>query len=373
MDTDIIASNGIAEIGTFVFFLALGFILGKAASFVSKHFAGILKGKGQEYLSIGLDAFSKSSTLLFTSIGLYTGLIFLNLGRIEPIIFKLAEVFITVSVALTLFHLVEVPARFFLKLALKTQSKMDDMLVSVISKTLKLIIVVLTVVQIAQIMSGEELSTILAGLGIGGLAVALAAQDTIKNFFGSLLILADKPFELGERINYDGHDGTIEEVGLRSTRIRRLDGHQVTVPNGELAHKPIHNIGRRPFIRRALNITITYDTPPEKVKQARTIMMDILTETNPVTPEGQELKSGHNEEFPPRVYFNDFQSTALNIFAMYWYFPPDYWDYMDYSQWVNDQILERFNAAGIDFAFPTQTVHVAGDPKRPLNIGVANQ
>ncbi len=244
-------------------------------------------------------------------------------------------------------------------MAEKTVSKLDDMMVAVVAKTLRLTVIVLAVVQIAQILSGEEVTSIIAGLGIGGLAVALAAQDSIKNFFGSLVILSDKPFELGERIVFDSHDGTVEEVGIRSTKLRRLDGHQVTIPNAELAAKSIHNIGRRPYIRRLLNITVTYDTPPAKVEEGKKILEDILKD-----------HEGMNPEFPPRVYFSDFNSASLGYLVLYWYHPPVYWDYLAFSEKVNLDILRRFNQAGIDFAFPTQTLHIAGDHKRPLNVGV---
>jgi len=254
--------------------------------------------------------------------------------------------------------MVEIVTTILLLRAEKTASKMDDMLAPILSKSLRATVIVLALVQIAQILSGKEITSILAGLGIGGLAVALAAQDTLKNLFGSMVLLADKPFEIGDRINVDGHDGPVEAVGLRSTRIRTLDGHLVTIPNGELANKPIWNIAKRPYIRRLFNITITYDTPPEKVEEAKTILEGIL-----------ENHEGLNPDFPPRVYFKDFNDASLGFLCLYWYHPPAYWDYLKYSEQVNLQILDRFNKAGIDFAFPTQTLHLAGDSKRdPIKI-----
>ena len=224
---------------------------------------------------------------------------------------------------------------------------MDDMMAPMVRKSLRVVIVILALVQVAQILSDKPITSILAGLGVGGLAVALAAQETIKNFFGSLVIFADKPFELGERIVVGGHDGTIEEVGFRSTRIRTLDGHLVTVPNGEMANQMIQNIGKRPFIKRVMNVSITYDTPPEKVQQAIDILKELLN-----NHEGME------EDYPPRVYFNDFKDCSLNILAIYWYHPPAYWDFLAHAEQVNMELLKRYNEAGIEFAFPTQTVYV---------------
>ncbi len=105
-------------------------------------------------------------------------------------------------------------------------------------------------------------------LGIGSLAIALAAQDTLKHFIGSFVIAGDKPFEIGDRVVVDGHDGPVESIGLRSTCIRTLEGHLVTIPNGELANRTIQNIGKRPYIRRLANVTVPTTQPPKKSRKA---------------------------------------------------------------------------------------------------------
>jgi MscS family membrane protein len=222
------------------------------------------------------------------------------------------------------------------------------MFVPVIRKTLRVIIVILILFQILQMLSDKPITSIIAGLGIGGIAIALASQDTIKHFIGSFVIAGDHPFEIGERIIVDGHDGPVESIGLRSTRIRTLNGHLVSIPNGELANRTVLNIAKRPYIKREINIGITYDTKPEKIKEALKIVKGILNN-----------HEGMHEDFPPRVYFNDLRSDSLNIFALYWYHPPEYWKYMEFSEKVNLQIIEQFNKAGIEFAFPTQTVHIS--------------
>ena len=178
------------------------------------------------------------------------------------------------------------------------------------------------------------------------------AQDTIKNFFAApWLVFTDRPFAIGDRVVVDGHDGVVQEVGFRSTRIRTLEGNLVTLPNGELANKTILNIGQRPHIHRLMNVTIPYDTPPKKVRRAVEILRDVLA-----NHEGME------KDFPPRVFFNDFNSASLNLLVIYWYHLPDYWAYMAFSEKVNMEILRRFNDEGIEFAFPTQTLYLAGDP-----------
>ena len=126
-----------------------------------------------------------------------------------------------------------------------------------------------------------------------------------------------------------------------------------------MASASIENIGRRPSIRRLANITITYDTPPEKVERAGEIIKEIL-----------DNHEGMHSDFPPRVYFSEFNADSLNILVIYWYHPPDYWAYMSFSERFNKEVFRRFNEEGIEFAFPTQTVYLAGDDKRPITIGV---
>lgn len=267
-------------------------------------------------------------------------------------------VLIIIALTYVIYQSVELLDFWMRRLTAKTATTLDDMMVPIVRKTLRTVTVILGSVQIANQLSDKPITSILAGLGVGGLAVALAAQDTIKNFFGSLVIFADHPFQLGDRVVVDGQDGTVEEVGMRSTRIRTLDGHLVTVPNGELANKMIRNISKRPYIKRVANLTITYDTPPEKVERAMEIIKEELNRKNEC----------FHPDMPPRVYFNDFNAASLNILVIYWFAPPDYWAFMDFDQAFNLAILRRFNEEGIEFAFPTQTLYLAGDPNRPLNL-----
>ncbi len=263
--------------------------------------------------------------------------------------------FIVVAIAYALWEAMEIIDVWIKGRSERTATKMDDMLAPLVRKSLRVTIVVFTFLQLGTILSDKPLTSILAGLGVGGLAVALAAQDTIKHFFGSLLILGDKPFELGDRVQVDGVDGPVEEVGFRSTRIRTLEGNLVSIPNGDLANKIITNVGRRKSIRRIMNLGVTYDTPPEKLEVALSIVKEAL-----------EDHEGLDPEMPPRVFFNDFNDSSLNIFAIYWYHPPDWWAYCEMSQKLNFQILRRFNEEGIEFAFPSRSLYLAGDKNRPI-------
>lgn len=314
--------------------------------------------KEKEIVQTALRALGRPLPFIFVTLGLYLGLQHFEFSEgADAVRMDVFSVLVTIAIAYFLYSLVTVIDFAVVHLTSRTSTKMDDMLSPMIRKSLRAVVIILALLRIGQILSDKPLTTIITGLGVGGLAVALAAQETIKNFFGSMVIFADKPFELGERIKVGGHDGVVEEVGFRSTRIRTLDGHLVTAPNGELANQMIQNIGKRPHIRRIMNVTITYDTPPDKVQEALDILRDILQD-----------HEGMDEEFPPRVFFNEYNSSSLNILAIYWYHPPEYWKYLEHAEQVNMELLQRYNDAGIEFAFPTQTLYVNGlegelDPK----------
>ena len=307
-----------------------------------------------------LTALSRSVTFLFLTISLLIGreILLIPENLVESLDIA-ARILISVTMGVILYNMVEVPAKWFELLVEKSESGVSKMFIPVFRKTLGIVVVLLVILQIVQIVLNKTATSIIAGLGIGGLAVALAAQDTIKHFIGSFVIASDKPFEIGDRVVIDGFDGPVESIGLRSTRIRTLEGHLVSIPNGELANRTIQNIGKRPYIRRLSNITITYDTPPDKIKRAIDILYEIL-----------DNHEGMDPEFPPKVYFNDLNADSLNLMMIYWYHPAQYWEYMDFTQKVNMQIMQRFNDEGIDFAFPTQTLYLAGDANRPLNVGM---
>jgi len=268
------------------------------------------------------------------------------------------------------FNLVSVVEVVLTRITAKTTSTLDEQLVPLIRKALRVFLVVIGAMFIVDNVFNQDIGAWLAGLGIAGLAVSLAAQDSLKNLFGSLTILLDQPFQLGERIVFGGYDGVIEEIGFRSTKVRTLTGHIVTIPNSNIVNDPVENIGRRPSIRRLMNVTITYDTSREKIEQAVQILRDILEEDGIREPIHQTI---NGSEAPPRVYFNDFNAESLNIFLMYWYAPPAYWDYMDHAQRLNLRIFEEFEKAGLEFAFPTQTLYLAGDPKRELAVKMLGQ
>ena len=337
-----------------VFFavVLLSLLAGRLARMFMAKSAEKTKSTGKELTGVILRAMARPAILIAVAAGWRLGAS--ALGALGPglggLLGTVSRVLTAAAIGYSLYAMVDVIDFHLMRFASRTASKVDDMLVPLVGRSVRITVLVLVVLDVVQTLSTKPITSILAGLGVGGLAIALAGQDTIKNFFGSLVIVADKPFEIGDRVIIDGHDGPVESVGFRSTKVRTLDGHVVTVPNSEIVNKTIRNIGKRPYIKRVMNITVTYDTSPAKVERAVEIIEDILRD-----------HEGMNAEFPPRVFFSDFNDWSLNILVLYWYHPPDYWKYMDFSQRVNMAILERFNAEGIEFAFPTQTIWMGKD------------
>lgn len=269
----------------------------------------------------------------------------------------LGSILYSLALAVFLFDYVDVFEYYMHRYALKTDTKLDDKLVPLFKKSLRIVVVVVAGLQLYQTVSGNSIASVIAGLGIGAMAVALAATDTLKNLIGFVMILLDKPYAIGERIIFDGHDGVVEQIGMRSTRLRRLDGHVACIPNSKAVDSVLHNVGKRPFIKRVMDITITYDTPVAKIEEAVQIVKDIL-----------DNHEGMHPDRLPRVYFSELNADSLSISATYWYHPAEYYDYMAFSERVNFELMGRFEAAGIEFAFPTQTLYLAGDPNRKLRI-----
>ncbi len=238
-----------------------------------------------------------------------------------------------------------------------SESKIDQLLAGIVGKTLRIVVVLIGSIMVIQNVTGIQMGPLIASLGLGGLAIALAAKDSVANFLGTLTIIFDKPFQIGDQVVIDKYEGIVESVGFRSTRIRTADGHLLSMPNSKIIDSPLQNVGRRPNIRWSTNIEISYETPPDKVRRAVEILGEILRD-----------HEGMTQDFPPRVYFNAFKDWSLNITIMAWYHPPNWWDYQAWLQKTCLEILERFDSEGIRFALPSQTMQLPNDDKRQFEL-----
>jgi MscS family membrane protein len=272
-----------------------------------------------------------------------------------------------IAIAWFLYNVIELLDFALRRIAMKSHTKLDDAVVILLRRALRIFLLIMMTLFVAENIFNANVTAWLAGLGIAGLAVSLAAQDSIKNLFGSVTILMEHPFGVGDRIIFENIDGFVEDIGFRSTKIRNFNGHLLTVPNMKFTDGVIENISARPWARRTMNITITYDTPPEKVDQAVKIVKDILAEPDIVG----DLQV---PDRPPRVFFSEFNADSLNIAVTYFYLlnveGRDWWTFQAHAERINQKVLRAFADAGIEFAFPTRTVFLAGDPARELSVRV---
>jgi small-conductance mechanosensitive channel len=188
----------------------------------------------------------------------------------------------------------------------------------------------------------------------GALAIGIGfgSQALVNNFIGGLIMLAERPVRLGERIIFGNFDGVVEDVGFRCTKLRTATDHLITIPNSTLVNDSIENAARRRTIRRLWNITIPADTPRDRVAAAVQAIRDVLAEKD--IRERIHPIVGF-EELPPRVYFSEFKSDGFNIQVLYWYAPPDNWAYMDHAERVNLRIMEEFERLGVEFVTPPKS------------------
>ena len=272
-------------------------------------------------------------------------------GAVQSLVRALVVILVGIASLYFLLRLIDTLVAYFKPKVARTESKMDDNLLHVARVTLRaftVIVIVLVVLQNLDI----DITGLVAGLGIAGLAVALAAQETLSNIFGAVTIFIDRPFRVGDAVSVEGFTGSIEDIGLRSTRLRTYDGTLVTLPNSVVASANIDNFAARPTRRTNFTIGVTYDTSYEKLQKAVEILREVM--------------ANHPGTAQSRAYFNSYGDYSLNILANHWCQYLDYEEYLKCIEEINFEIKQRFEAEGIEFAFPSQTLYVV--PERPLEI-----
>lgn len=286
-------------------------------------------------------------------------IVFVRVLQLPPITAKYIQLVLNAAVplfaTLVFYHLVDVLMLYFEKLAGRTETTLDDQLVPLLRKTLKAFVVIVGVLFVLQNLN-FNITALLAGVSIGGLAFALAAQDTIKNFFGSLMIFVDRPFQIGDWISSGSDiDGTVEEVGFRSTRIRTFRNSVTSVPNGKLADQTVDNHGMRRYRRFYTQIAITYDTPADLIELFVDGLKKIV-ESHPKT----------RKDFY-EIHLNDLADYSINIMFYIFFAVPTWSEELKYRHEILLSIIRLAEKLNIRFAFPTQTLHMETFPeKQPM-------
>lgn len=230
----------------------------------------------------------------------------------------------------------------------KQSNGQANKMMPIIKRTI-LVIVWLIGIVMALSNVGVNISALLGTLGIGGIVFALAAQDTVKNVFGAFTILTDKPFSIGDTIRVDSYEGTVVDVGVRSTKIMNYDKRIITFPNYKITDTSIVNISSEPMRRVVLNLGLTYDTTSEKMKEALELLKSIPKRVENVSSNPSDIVA----------VFTEYSDSALVI--MYIYFIEKQGDILGVTSNMNMEILAAFNKAGLNLAFPTRTVYIQKD------------
>jgi MscS family membrane protein len=258
------------------------------------------------------------------------------------------KLLVSISAVWSAFRLVDIVYVLLMRKALKTSNRFDDLLVPMISKSLKVFVVVMGVIFSADNLN-IDVTSLLAGLGLGGLAFALAAKDLLGNFFGSLTVLLDRPFQIGDWVVIGDVEGSVEEVGFRSTRIRTFYNSLITLPNAILTNTKIDNMGARRYRRMKSMLGLTYDTPHEKI-DAFCEGIRALIRLHPY------MRKDYYQ-----VYFNQYNAASLDILVYVFWETPDWnMELRERHRFLLD-ILRLAKQIGVEFAYPTQTLHIKQD------------
>ncbi|MBC8500634.1 MAG: mechanosensitive ion channel family protein [Nanoarchaeota archaeon] len=320
-------------------------IVGRAVFYISKRVlrkkAEISKTKIDDIL---VEAMEKPLVFLIFIIGFIIALKTLNLSpSISKIFSNIVQIILTINIFWFVIYFVDaLLIHYITPLASKTKSELDDALLPVVRRLVKVTLIVIAVIIIIDNF-GYDVTSLIAGLGIGGLAFALAAKDMLANLFGGMSILTDKPFKLGDRIKIEDYDGWVREIGLRTTKMETLDGFQLIVPNAKIADTILQNVSREKSRKVKATIGVEYDTPMRKMEEAKKILEDVVLKN----------KDTENRSI---VSFKEFGDSSLNFLVIYWIKNLD--NILNAKHNINMEIKKRFEKAKIEMAFPTRTVYL---------------
>ena len=335
--------NSILNWGIAVGILILSFVVVKMLYWIFSNVIRRLTSKTKTNLDdVLIDKLEKPLTYLVLILGYWISIHYLVFKEeVEIVLENVAYFLLVIDVTAILSRIVDaLISEVIMPITEKSDSSFDNQLIPVIQKGVRSIIWILGII-IGLDNIGFDITAMIAGLGIGGLALALAAQDSVKNIFAGIMIFLDKPFRIKDRIKVDGFDGIVEEVGLRSTRLRTLEGRIVTIPNSRFTDNSVTNVTSQPTLKVKLNLGLTYDTDENQMQKAIDILEDIVKDQEAIT---DDYAAG----------FNGFGDFSLNILFIYYVKPDSHW--LDTQTLVNKEILRRFNKEGLEFAFPTQTI-----------------
>lgn len=273
-------------------------------------------------------------------------------GTVLVLLASAARIFVVLAATLAAFRLIDAVGDILMVRARRTANTFDDMILPLVRKTLKVLALAMGVVNLAPLL-GVEIGPLIGAIGIGSLGFAFAAQNTIENIFGSVTVVLDKPFVVGDWVVIEGTEGTVELVGLRSTRVRTFYNSLVTIPNSMLTKVCVDNYGARRYRRFKTTLTVRYATSPEQI-EAFCEGIRALVRSHPRTRKDYQ-----------QVVLNDFGASSLNILLYIFFEVPDWTAELEARHAFMLDVIRLAKALGVDFAFPTQTTLIDRDGGQP--------
>lgn len=267
-------------------------------------------------------------------------------SEVTNILLIVLVVVTAVTAVLAFFRVIDLFGGYFLRRAKRSNRRFDDLLIPLAASTVKIVALLATILATIAALSGELPSTLIGGLGIGGIAIALASQETLSNFIGSLTLLFDRPFEVGDWIIVDAIEGEVESLGFRSTRIRTGPNSQITLPNSKLVATSVDNLGRRKYRRYLSKLGLEYGTPPERIEAFCEGIRELVR------------RHPHTRKDFYAAYFNDFGPSSLDVIVVVFFEAPDWVTELRERHRLLADILRLADEVGVAFAFPTQTLHL---------------
>ena len=334
-------------------FILLGLVAHKISDYVIyKHVLPVLRRTRVRFDNLVVEAAAKPLGWLLFLAGLALAVWVLRLPteptNVKRFAFGVLKVLLVADLLWFLFRFVDVIGIYLAHLAGRTDSSLDDQLVPLVRKALKVTVALLMGVWVVQLL-GYSITSLLAGLGVGGLAVALALQDTLANFFGSVFIFMDRPFMVGDMVEIEGTQGTVEQIGFRSTRIRTWPATLVSIPNKTVASTKIDNWSKMPKRRVFHTVGVTYETTADEMERAVAAVREIL-----------ENDEGVDQDYIV-VRFTEFGASSLDILVYYFTRSVAYAEHLETRERVNLAIMRALRGMGLSIAFPTRTVYFEGD------------
>jgi len=297
-----------------------------------------------EFDDLVIDIINSIGWPFYLFLSLYLALRFIRLSAlVEKFIFYIAFIIFVYYIVRAIQKFIDYAFRKAIQRKKREEKEelVDVTAVNLLSKVIKVILWIIAVILILQNF-GYNVSTLIAGLGIGGIAIAFALQNILGDIFASFSIFFDKPFQIGDFIIIGNDKGTVKKIGIKSTRIQTLQGEEMVISNRELTNARVRNYKKMEKRRIVFGFGVTYNTPTEKLKKIPDIVKNTI----------EKAKAGEID----RVHFNRFGDFSLNFEVVYNLNSNDYNIYMDTQQEINFTLKEEFEKEGIEFAYPTQTI-----------------